>query len=89
LQATHIAAGVLGQASSSSSDPFLDPGSRSGTSFRLPIFDYGSKRMDENLFKRRTKQLALHIIKAVEDLPKNRTADVMETVDSIRHIDWC
>ena len=33
--------------------------------------------MDENLFKRRTKQLALHIIKAVESLPKNRTADVL------------
>ncbi len=33
--------------------------------------------MDENLFKRRTKQLALHIIKAVEGLPKNRTADVI------------
>ena len=33
--------------------------------------------MDENLFKRRTKQLALRIIKAVESLPKNRTADVL------------
>jgi four helix bundle protein len=33
--------------------------------------------MDENLFKRRTKQLALHVIKAVESLPKNRTADVL------------
>ena len=33
--------------------------------------------MDENLFKRRTKQLALHIIKAVDPLPKNRTADVL------------
>jgi len=33
--------------------------------------------MDENLFKRRTKQLALHSIKAVEGLPKNRTADVI------------
>jgi four helix bundle protein len=45
--------------------------------FRLPIFDYGSKHMDENLFKRRTKQLALRVIKAVEGLPKNRTADVI------------
>ncbi len=33
--------------------------------------------MDENLFKRRTKQLALRVIKAVEVLPKNRTADVI------------
>ena len=33
--------------------------------------------MDENLFKRRTKQLALRIIKAVEGLPKNRTVDVL------------
>jgi four helix bundle protein len=33
--------------------------------------------MDENLFKRRTKQLALRVIKTVEDLPKNRTADVI------------
>jgi four helix bundle protein len=33
--------------------------------------------MDENLFKQRTKQLALRIIKTVEVLPKNRTADVL------------
>ena len=33
--------------------------------------------MDENLFKRRTKQLALRVIKTVESLPKNRTADVI------------
>ena len=33
--------------------------------------------MDENLFKRRTKQLALRVIKAAESLPKNRTADVL------------
>ena len=33
--------------------------------------------MDENLFKQRTKQLALRVIKAVEALPKNRTADVL------------
>ena len=33
--------------------------------------------MDETLFKRRTKQLALRVIKAVESLPKNRTADVL------------
>jgi four helix bundle protein len=29
------------------------------------------------LFKRRTKQLALRVIKAVESLPKNRTGDVL------------
>ncbi len=33
--------------------------------------------MDENLFKRRTKQLALWVIKTVESLPKNQTADVL------------
>ena len=33
--------------------------------------------MDENLFKQRTKQLALRIITIVEALPKNRTADVI------------
>ena len=33
--------------------------------------------MDENLFKQRTKQLALRVIKTVEVLPKNRTADVL------------
>jgi four helix bundle protein len=33
--------------------------------------------MDENLFKLRTKQLALRIIKIVEALPNNRTADVL------------
>jgi len=33
--------------------------------------------MDENLFKRRTKQLALRVIKTVESLPKNGTADVL------------
>ena len=32
--------------------------------------------MDENLFKRRTKQLALQIIRLVNALPKNRIADV-------------
>ena len=31
--------------------------------------------MDENVFKKRTKQLALRIIKVVDTLPKNRTAD--------------
>ena len=33
--------------------------------------------MDENLFKKRTKQLALRFIKVVETLPKSRTADVI------------
>ena len=33
--------------------------------------------MDETLFKKRTKQLALRVIKTVEVLPKNRTADVI------------
>ena len=33
--------------------------------------------MDKNLFKRRTKQLALRVIKVVEDLPKDRTANVL------------
>ena len=33
--------------------------------------------MDENVFKKHTKQLALRIIKVVDALPGNRTADVM------------
>jgi four helix bundle protein len=33
--------------------------------------------MDENLFKQRTKQLALRFIEMVNALPKNRTADVI------------
>ncbi len=33
--------------------------------------------MDENLFKQRTKQLALGFIKIVDVLPKNRTADMI------------
>src|SRR5712692_2446977 len=33
--------------------------------------------MDENLFKKRTKQLALRFIEIVDALPKNRTADVI------------
>jgi four helix bundle protein len=33
--------------------------------------------MDENLFKKRTKQLALRVIKVVDALPRNRTADVL------------
>jgi four helix bundle protein len=33
--------------------------------------------MDETIFKKRTKQLALRVIKTVEVLPKNRTADVI------------
>jgi len=43
----------------------------------LPIFDWGRKYVDENLFKQRTKRLALRIIEIVESLPKNRTADVL------------
>jgi four helix bundle protein len=33
--------------------------------------------MDENLFKKRTKQLALRVIKVVDALPRNRSADVL------------
>jgi four helix bundle protein len=33
--------------------------------------------VDENLFKQRTKRLALRIIEIVESLPKNRTAAVL------------
>ncbi|MEX0802853.1 MAG: four helix bundle protein [Candidatus Binatia bacterium] len=33
--------------------------------------------MDENLFKQRTKQLALRFIEIVGKLPKNRSADVI------------
>jgi four helix bundle protein len=52
-----------------SSDDILD--------FRLPIFDWGKKHMDENLFKKRTKQLALRVINVVDVLPRNRAADVL------------
>ena len=33
--------------------------------------------MDERIFKDRTKKLALGVIKLVEELPKNRTADTI------------
>ncbi|MGZ9156790.1 MAG: four helix bundle protein [Candidatus Binatia bacterium] len=33
--------------------------------------------MDENMFRKRTKQLALRVIKVVEVLPRNRTSDVL------------
>jgi len=33
--------------------------------------------MNEEIFKARTKQLALKIIELVESLPRNRTADVI------------
>ena len=33
--------------------------------------------MDEQLFKQRTKKLALRVIDLIEDLPKTRTADVI------------
>jgi four helix bundle protein len=33
--------------------------------------------MDERMFKERTKKLALRIIRVVEALPKNRSADVI------------
>ena len=33
--------------------------------------------MDEQQFKRRTKQLGLEVIRLVEELPKNRVADVL------------
>ena len=54
--------------------------------FRLPIFDYESKHMDENLFKRRTKQLALreNCGKFIQEPDSGRTR---EAVDSIRHFD--
>jgi hypothetical protein len=36
--------------------------------------------MDENLFKKRTKQLALRVIKVVDALPRNRSADVLARI---------
>mgnify|MGYP003579880878 CR=1 FL=1 len=33
--------------------------------------------MDEQEFKHRTKRLALHVIKLVEELPRSRTAEVL------------
>jgi hypothetical protein len=40
-------------------------------------FRLGRKHVDENLFKKRTKQLALRFRQIVDVLPKNRTADVI------------
>jgi four helix bundle protein len=37
----------------------------------------GRKHMDENLFKKRTKQLALRVINVVDVLPRNPAADVL------------
>ena len=47
--------------------------------FRFSIVDFRLRKqqMDENLFKQRTKQLALGVIKLVEGLPRHRTADVL------------
>jgi four helix bundle protein len=41
-----------------------------------PIFNW-NKYMDENVFKQRTKQLALRVIEMVDALPKSRTVDVI------------
>lgn len=37
----------------------------------------GGRGMDERRFKERTKQLALRVIRLVERLPRNRSADVI------------
>jgi len=45
--------------------------------------------MDENLFKKRTKQLALRVIKVVNALPrKSDRGCARSTVDPIWHFDW-
>jgi four helix bundle protein len=45
--------------------------------FGLGITDAIEATMDEQEFKQRTKRLALRVIELVEELPKNRTADVL------------
>jgi four helix bundle protein len=47
--------------------------------FRFWIFDFGlrNRRLNEERFKARTRQLALEIIALVESLPRSRTADVI------------
>ena len=45
--------------------------------------------MNEEIFKARTKQLALKIIELIESLPRNRAADVIgSAVASIGHVYW-
>ena len=39
--------------------------------------DFGLQPMNEEIFKDRTKKLALRVIELVEDLPTGRTADVI------------
>ncbi len=41
------------------------------------IFDCGRKKIDENLFKKRTKQLHYASSKSSNALPRNRSADVL------------
>jgi four helix bundle protein len=45
--------------------------------FGLPILDYKGKNMNEEMFKQRTKNLALNVIKLIEQLPKNKTSDII------------
>lgn len=47
--------------------------------FGLAILDFGFwiKKMNEQIFKERTKKLALDVIQLVEDLPKTRAADII------------
>jgi four helix bundle protein len=47
--------------------------------FRFWIFDFGlgKHELNEELFKARTRKIALDIIELVESLPRSRTADVI------------
>jgi hypothetical protein len=46
--------------------------------------------MDEQTFKRRTKQFGLNVILLVESLPRAQAADVMaRAVAALRHRSWC
>jgi four helix bundle protein len=45
--------------------------------FRFWILDWGNGKVNEELFKARTRKVALDIIELVESLPKSRTADVI------------
>jgi four helix bundle protein len=50
--------------------------------FGFPILDWGTPKspnptMNEQEFKKRTKQLALRVIELADELPRRRTADVI------------
>ncbi len=45
--------------------------------FGFPILDFGFEPDDEAEFKKRTKDMALRVIKVVQSLPKNVVAEIL------------